>query len=100
MKSKNLKFCLFGVVGLVGLWAASAYAINGTSQPYNPGPVGLGPWVGEYKFIHPHTGPDGRYYTYQYVPVTGTTLASCEQQLNSAGAQLNVTITKYCTSQQ
>ncbi len=92
MKTKNLRATLLGT--LLSVVAATAIAATtGTGVPKDPGPTPFGNWVGVYKFIQPHTGPDGRYYTYTYVTVTGTTQAYCQQQIPTSG---NVSVVQSC----
>lgn len=93
MTIKKMSLVVASIFAAAGL-AASAYAINPNGPVVkDPGPAPFGNWVGEYKYVSPHTGPDGRYYTYQYVQVSGTTQAYCQQQIPTSG----VTVTKYCT---
>ena len=92
MKTKNLRATLLGT--LLSVVAATATAATiGTGVPKDPGPTPFGNWVGVYKFIQPHTGPDGRHHTYTYVTVTGTTQAYCQQQIPTSG---NVTVVQWC----
>lgn len=93
MTFKKLSLVAASLATVVGL-ATSASAINPNGPVVkDPGPSPIGNWVGEYKYVSPFWGPDGRYYTYKYVQVSGTTQAYCQQQIPSSG----VTITKYCT---
>lgn len=48
------------------------------------------------KWVDPHYGPDGRYYTYSYLTLTGTTMAYCQQQVNAVMAGGNVTVVQPC----
>ncbi|MBC3872459.1 hypothetical protein [Undibacterium flavidum] len=95
MKSKNwsLRATLLGALLSVAALSAVAANTNGTGVPKDPGPVPFGNWVGVYKFIQPHYGPDGRYYTFTYVTVTGTTQAYCQQQIPTNG---NVIVVQSC----
>lgn len=95
MKIKNLRAVLLGVAAsIASVAAATAFAVdvNGPSVPKDPGPASFN-WVGIYKFIQPHNGPDGRHYTFTYVTVTGTTQAYCQQQIPTNG---NVIVVQWC----
>lgn len=92
MKIKNLRAVLLGVVASAAAATAFAVDVNGPSVPKDPAPATFN-WVGIYKFIQPHNGPDGRHYTFTYVTVTGTTQAYCQQQIPNNG---NVIIVQWC----
>lgn len=98
MKTKNLRAVLLAVAACALTASAFAINVNGPGVPKDPGPQPRGPWVAQYKYLNPHTGPDGRYFTFTYVTITGSTQVYCEQQLNTAAQQMNVTVTQYCTS--
>lgn len=55
-----------------------------------------GTYTGTVRSVNPHTGPDGRYYTYSYYSVTASTLSSCQQQLNAMAANPNTYIYQSC----
>lgn len=91
MTIKKLSIIAAGMSIAVGM-AASAFAVGpGGAVVVGPAPSPFGNWVGEYKYIWPHTSPDGMHHTYKYVQVMGSTKAYCEQQFPA-----NVIITKDC----
>lgn len=58
--------------------------------------IEFGSFSAKVRWTNPHQGPDGRYYTYSYTTLTGTTMAYCQQQLNAVLANPNVSVVQYC----
>ena len=69
----------------------------GWTGPKNPEPEPRGPWEARIRYLDPHKGPGGVYYTYSFMTVTGATQAYCQQQVQSILAGGNATVVQDCT---
>lgn len=58
--------------------------------------IEFGSFSARVKWVDPHYGPDGRYYTYRYLTLNGTTMAYCQQQVNAVMAGGNMTVVQPC----
>ena len=96
---KTKLFMLAFAMSLVfGSFTASALCTGCTVIGVGPGDdiIEYGSFSARVRWTNPHYGPDGRYYTYSYSTVTGTTMAYCQQQLNAVMANPNVSVVQYC----
>lgn len=65
----------------------------GPVDPVGP-PRVPGTWRARVRYIDPHRGTDGMYYTYSYLDITAETQTSCEYQLSTMGSYVG--IVDYC----
>lgn len=89
---------LFSMISITVLIAAavaapaSAARIGGL-QPVGPTPYVPGEWRARVKYVDPHEGRDGQYYTFSYLDITAQTQQGCENQLSSLGS---VSVIDFC----
>ncbi|MCX7553637.1 hypothetical protein OS175_07080 [Marinicella sp. S1101] len=58
--------------------------------------IEFGSFSATVRWVNPHEGPDGRYYTYSYLTLTGTTMAYCQQQVSAVMGNGNVSVVSPC----
>ena len=88
---KKLFVACLAVMALAG-GVGSAVAID-HNAPVKPSPRDPGPGVykATVRWVSPHYGPDGRYYTYEYEHIVRSTHPYCDQAVQSfinSGAQV------------
>ncbi|HPF74759.1 MAG: hypothetical protein H7A20_05290 [Rhodanobacteraceae bacterium] len=82
-----MKNTIISLVGATLLAAtASAFAVPvgyvGGKDDVIDTPYGMS-WEATVRWIQPHYGPDGRYYTYAYAHISASSQTYCQNQLNS-----------------
>ncbi|QWP78961.1 hypothetical protein J5226_11465 [Lysobacter sp. K5869] len=61
-----------------------------------PAPQPAGDWRARVKYLHPHSGPDGRYLTWSYADIVASSQESCDAQLQTWYSGGNTVIVEYC----
>ncbi len=81
-----------------GTFTANAACTGCTPIGIGPGDdiIEFGSFSATVRWVNPHEGPDGRYYTYSYLTLTGTTMAYCQQQVNAVMGNGNVSVVSPC----
>lgn len=92
-----MKFLLSTIAMTVLIAAASAAPASaariGGLQPVGPTPYLPGEWRARVRYVDPHHGPNGQYYTFSYLDISAQTQQGCENQLSSLGS---VSVIEYC----
>ncbi|QQP98158.1 hypothetical protein [Lysobacter enzymogenes] len=61
-----------------------------------PAPQPAGNWQARVKYLHPHSGPDGRYLTWSYADIVASSQENCDYQLQSWYNSGNTVVVEYC----
>lgn len=100
MNKAKLFLMAFAMTMVFGSFSANALCTECTGAGVGVGPgddiIVYGSFSATVRSIDPHYGPDGRYLTYSYYTVTGSTMAYCQQQLNAVMANPNVYVVYPC----
>lgn len=96
MIKAKLFMAAFAMSLLFGSFSANALCTGCTWEPIGDFDIVYGSFSATVRWVDPHEGPDGRYFTYRYSTLTGNTMASCQQQLSSVLASPGVSVVSGC----